>query len=359
MRLAAWTLRARAPTLTVRVAPSWLVVLFVVVEFWTVFPWAAWRSALAASVGVRAVVVGLAGLAAGLVAGPLDVDAPFRRLLPRWRVGVTLLPTALYAAVPLLALDRMLPGGPWPRLLGQLAALLWVGRGRWLLPTLVLAVGETLGPARLVVDAALLLGLGAVPAPVARPTWTFRPRGPFLALLGRDLLCLWRTERPRAWTAVALAPWPAVLVWGLRRNGGLDGTQRGVAIGVLLCALSPGAAAALAAVRARLGDRFMPRAWPVPAALRLAAAVVFVYLWLLPAHVAMAATGGLVPALVPMPLVVMLGAGAAWLSTFTALNLGGFLAWAVVAVGLALAERSAWGWMFAVPPLWHAWRRWR
>jgi hypothetical protein len=150
-----------------------------------------------------------------------------------------------------------------------------------------------------------------------------------------------------------------VLVWGLRRNGRLDAGALATAIGVLLCALSVGAAASIAALRARMGRTFAPRAWPVPAGMRVASLAVVFVLWLAPGHAAMAATGGVVPALVPVPVVAMLAAGAAWLSTWSALNLGVYGAWALGALALVLAGRPGWGLAAALPAFWHAARRLR
>ncbi len=360
MRLALWTLRARAPRLAARTAPAWIALLFAVVQLWDVLPWGAWAAALAGRPLLRSLVaVGLVGALARL-AEPLDVDPPFRRVLPRAAVGPTLALAGMQLAIPALLAAFLFPGGPLLRLVGWSAASLWFSRGAFVVPALAVALGEQLGPARILVDVPLLLGVGFVPARGAvASTGGWRPRTAFTALVGRDLACLWRTDRGSVVAAMLAAPLPAVLVWGLRRNGGLDRAGLATAVGILLCALSPGAAAALGSVRARLGERFHPRAWPVAPRLRVASLVALFALWLLPSHVALAAAGGLAPALVPVPVVGMLAAGAAWLCTFATVNLGVYGAWALLALGLVLAGHPEVGVVLALPPLWHAARRLR
>jgi hypothetical protein len=94
-----------------------------------------------------------------------------------------------------------------------------------------------------------------------------RPRGPHGALLWRDAICLWRTERAATLGALAAVTPLAAFVFAVGRHGGPVGTTTAA-----LCALaSPLGALWLVRLTGRLGDDGLaPRRHPLSPTARLA-----------------------------------------------------------------------------------------
>jgi hypothetical protein len=358
-RLSRWTLRARAPRLGAALWPAWFGLLFVVVEVWTIVDWPDLAARIDAVGPLRGLPVAMVLVALSRQVGAVGVDPPFRRLLPRGLVGLVLLPTGIALAGPALAVAVLFPGGPLLRLVGWAGIALWAEDPRAWIPLAGIAVlGEALGPARLFVDIPLLLTVRWRPERATSTAGGWRPRSAFGALVGRDLLCLWRTSRQSLYAALAAAPLPAVLVWGLRRNGHLPTADLARAVAVLLCLVSPVGAAALGRLHERLGPHFRPRHWPVSGGTRLVSLVVVFALVLLPTHAAMAATGGIAAAVPPLGHLLLLGSGAAWLVTRPIQRVTWYPVWAAATLPLALGGHFVVSAILAVLPLVHAARRW-
>lgn len=356
--LARHVIRELARPLGARLAPMILLVLFLVVQFWTLLPWDAIVAALADRFWPS--VIGVVLLAANqLTWGPtlrkLLVERP--ALAPWWRSGlppmmrtVAIAPVLSAPALPLLLAAVLWPAPSltlvWRTELAVLfGALAAGGPVGWLALVPVAAFAVVLeGGARAVGLPALLpfIGLGLValvgpiharwttartlPIPNARLPTLVRPRGQLGALVWRDLAALFRTapEVPRA--AVLGAVPLGVLIWGLRRNGGLGPASLAVAMALAACVVAPLGGVALSRVRVALGTGFFLRRWPPGARMRVASLLLVALALFLPSGAAMAAVS---PGVGPAGIGVM-GLAAA--------------ACAAGAVFLAVGPRFSHGW---------------
>lgn len=366
LRLAAWTTRARAPRIVEAHRLVWIALLLGVTQLWTAVDWGAVARGIAAVGPLRGGIGGALVLLVAREIAPLRVDAPLGRLLRRPEAGAVLLPSALLAAGPALAAAILFPGGPLLRAVGWAGIALWAGSpGAWI-PVLAVAtagewIGDHLGAMRLLVDLPLLVSAGWRPLALAGPSpaAAWRPRSAVGVLVGRDLACLWRTDRGVILGALASAPLPAALVWGLRENGHLRGGDLARAVAVLLCVVALGPAAGLGRLRERLAGHFFPRAWPVSARLRVGSLLAVFLLLLAPTHVAMAAVSGPAVAAPPVGIALLLGAGAVWLATRDgAPRAHWFVGWALLVLPLALGGWFLGAGILAALPLAHAARRW-
>lgn len=366
LRLAAWTTRARAPRVVEAHRLVWIGMLLGVVQLWTAVDWEAVARAIDGIGAARGVVGGALVLLVAREVAPLRVEAPFARLLPRPAHGPVLLPSALLAAGPALAAAILFPGGPLLRGIGWAGIALWAGSPAAWIPALAAAtagewIGDHLGAVRLLVDLPLLVSAGWRPLALAAPARTaaWRPGSALGVLVGRDLLCLWRTDRGVILGALASAPFPAALVWGLRENGHLRGGDLARAVAVLLCVVALGPAAGLGRLRERLAGHFFPRAWPASARLRVGSLLAVFLLLLAPTHVAMAAVSGPAVAAPPVGVALLLGAGAVWLVTREgAPRAHWFVGWALLVLPAALGGWFLGAGILAGVPLVHAARRW-
>lgn len=365
-RLAAWTLRAHAPRVAVAHQLVWLGMLLFVVEWWTAMDWAALARGIDSFGPARGALGGAVVLALARSVGPVAIHRPFARLLAPCEAGPVLLPAAALVAGPALAMAALFPGGPLPRIVGWAAVAMWASAPAAWLPVLALAaaaeaLGDRVLPARLLADVPLLLAAGFrfdTRGTVGAAAVGWRPSTPLGALVGRDLRCLWRTDRGVVIGALAMAPLPALLVWGLRRNGHLTPGDLARAVAVLLCLVSPLPAAALGRLRQRLGAHFHPPSWPVSPRLRVTSLAAVFLLLLAPTHAAMAATGGLGPAAPPVGVALLLAAGAVWLVTRPVARVTWFVGWALLALPLAIGDAWIAAGILALAPLVHAARRW-
>jgi len=212
-----------------------------------------------------------------------------RQPLGPWEVGAPVFLVGLALCAPLGLL-----GWLWSRSVGvgvlwavsAVAPVVWAGSGRparaalgviaagglgalaqlggWLAwPLVGLAAVATLP---LVGDAALRWPLPPGAAPGGLP---WRVRTALGALVQRDLLVLWRTERSLVWWAVSVAPVVGGMVWAARVNGDFGASALVTGAVLALAFVAPLSLAVLAAVARGLGRQLDPPSLPVRAVTRL------------------------------------------------------------------------------------------
>lgn len=246
-----------------------------------------------------------------LVLGP-GAEVLRRQPVPPWAhgPGVALLLTTV--ATPLLGAGLLAWRSPTAPLLWGAAALLpvlLVAARQHLLALAALAVGAAAvlvghGWPWLRLPVAILLGAGVVPLlgqvafhhalpheglPVGAP---WRSRSQLAAVVQRDLLVLWRRERPLLLSAASAAPVAAVVVGAARINGPFRGWTLAIAASVLLVMVGPASLAALAALVRHLGAQLDPPRWPLSAVGRATALVVVAAVPVSPAWAGAALAGG-------------------------------------------------------------------
>ncbi|MCA9493046.1 MAG: hypothetical protein KC621_24110 [Myxococcales bacterium] len=366
LRVARWMVRTtRGPWLQVAV-PRLTALAFVAVQLDAMVDWSATTRMLRARAPLEALV---AAALVVLLTGTSERRAARRLLLgDRHAVirrqpvsgslfgpGVTALLSPL--AVPAASLGLLWHGSWWGALLWGSATLcptVAFAADRPLLglgATLPAAVGVLLAQAvpavlPLVGAVAAALGVPAAGKTFVRsevvglsPAGSLRRglRGPVTALLHRDLLALWRMDRPTLLSALATAVPAGLVIHAMRVNGpfGDEATLTGAAIWLVLAgliALQLPAAAAL-----RTGHAQDPAHWPTTAVQRVGATGLLVAVGLFPTWLAVAALGHL-PPLASLRL-LLLGAaligGASWWSAAspTRARHGSWLWWS----GLCLA----------------------
>jgi hypothetical protein len=319
-RLATVVGREVGGTLSARLMPVWIALLFGVVQFWTIIPWDRVHSGIAGLSPVRS-----AGLGVGLQVGWMLAWGPTLRTLlverpalrPWWRSGLAagqrglaVAPVLLVCAAPMLvaALFWPVPGATlvWRAGVAMLVGMLLAGR--WRVAALAMgalavaaeAVARTMGMEAGLVGIAMacagaigpIHARSAMAETPARRAWIarWRPRTPLGALVWRDFAALARTA-----PELVRAPWVpvfplAVLVYLLRVRGGLDTPGIVEAMGVCACVCAPLGGAALGRVRVALGDQLFVRRWPPGAALRGLSLLLVALATFLPTGTALAAT---------------------------------------------------------------------
>jgi hypothetical protein len=381
--VARWVFRSTRADLLAWLVPRWIALALAVVELDVIVDWGklarTFRALPAAEVGAG---VALAAILAGLDGGRLvrtTLLGPRLATLRRQPVpGREWVAGALVVAVPVAAPLGVLAGMAYAAGLGWV--LLWVGVGlvpalaaggrrRWLGPAGVVA-GLVAGAAHatgapLVWASAAWLAAAAAVGPLtlawaddrphaAPPPVPLRPRGPWTAILHRDLLTLWRTERPLVSGALAGAVVVALPTAGMARSGDWAGSAVTAAAVIALALLGPLSLAAVTAVARRLGRRLDPPEWPVTALQRALALAMVGGGALLPgwAAAAVAAPPIGVGHLRIGAFVAAIGAGAAWwvASRPTRPNPGTWPYWLATCLGAALAPGAGF-WAFALAGL--------
>ena len=232
------------------------------------------------------------GVAAGLLHPRFAVLR--RQPLGRGALGV---PGCLVVVA--LCLPLALLGWLWSRSVG--VGLLWAvaavpavafgGAGRWgrAAVGVAWAAGWAAAAQALPASASWLLTVGAafVAVPVVGDTlirWPvppgsvprglrWRPGSALVALVQRDLLVLWRTDRSGLGTAMLAAPVVVAMVWAARVNGAYAGGALVTGIALAMAFLAPLALSVAAGVARGLGAQFDPPSVPVRPLRRLAASV--------------------------------------------------------------------------------------
>lgn len=366
LRVARWMVRStRGPWLQVAV-PRLTALAFVAVQLDAMVDWSATTHLLKARPPVEAflaawLVVLLTGAGERRAARRLllgDRHAVIRRQPvpgPRFGPGVTALLSPL--AVPAASLGLLWHGSWWGALLWGSATLcptVAFAADRPLLglgATLPAAVGVLLAQAvpavlPLVGGVAAALGVPAAGETFARsdvvgltPAGSVRRglRGPVTALLHRDVLALWRLDRPTLLSALLPALPAGLVVHAMRVNGpfGDEATLTGAAIWLVLAGLAALQLPAAAALRT--GHAHDPAHWPTTAAQRVGATGLLVASGLFPTWLAVSAFAHL-PALASLRLLLLgtaLVGGACWWSASspTRARHGSWLWWS----GLCLA----------------------
>lgn len=364
-RLARLVAREVARPLGARLGPVNLALLFVLVQFATVIPWAALRAfviadpntASQAGVGVLA----LWQFAWGRVLRRALVDRP--ALAPIWRTapsawarGLTLAPVLVVVAFPALVpallwpAAAVLPGRVGLAVVFGALALSWSSAPLLVLAAAAAAVAEpTLPTWPMLLVAPWIAGKAHAhclrPRRLPRPPRTGslrRPRGPLHALVWLDATALLRgaPDLAPSWLLAALPA--AGLLAGIRRHDPSPATLQ-LSSAVLACISAPLGGAALARLRTLLGDAFFVRRWPPPPPLRVAALWIVALGTFAPSGVAMAAalssadSPHLVAPLWPMWLAAgACAAGAVPLATRAPFAHGLHLAWVAGVLGLVL-----------------------
>ncbi|MBW2253841.1 MAG: hypothetical protein JRI25_04510 [Deltaproteobacteria bacterium] len=336
--------------LSARLFPAWMLLVFLLSQFWDTLDWPAISAALTAQTPTAAgstiaVLLGVWGFLWGrAVRTTLYAETLrflWRQPLPPHSWSIALAPHLVAIGLP-LALVSVLWRSPHP----LLQALLWLGL--WVVPALALGTRTARGAAwslpalavawagvaisRLMPQALPLLvpvtWLGVVLASGAlylrmRPrgtgnVWSTpgRPRSPLGAILRRDLLCLWRLERG----SLVLCLLPPLLVvpviGGLSRNAGLEGGDLTTAGLAALALTAPVGLYPLARLSMRLRRQLDPPTWPLGVGSRTAALFLVGCLALAPAWAGTTAAtpGDPVGILSTATLWGALGAGAAALT---------------------------------------------
>lgn len=369
LALLRWLLRDLFWPLLLHFLPRWTLFLLALVEADVIVDTRLLRVELtAAPAWAAGLFVGLGALLAGFDARTMVSDlllGPRNALLRRqplsplqWGVGslVVLLPQGL--ALGSLALF-------WYGPLALPTALLWgLSCG---LPALLLArggllhaagallacvaagliaagqhAGLPLAPLSLAVLPLAGLVLERSPLPVGLPprALPWRPRGPITALLHRDLLALWRCERPIVCSALGTAPIVGFVALAAHENGDYPPH---VLVRFPLTALllaGPTSLAAVAAASRLGGSSFDPPHWPVretqrALALVIAASLVFMPSWALAAAAAppIGASHGRIALFV---LLASLGAAASVARAPRKPNAGAFLYWLLACLFAAI-----------------------
>jgi len=322
MVLARWVFRATRDRVGAIVLSRWLVVLFVLIQVDAMVDWSATHRIIGEQppwlVGttVGALLLAMASQERKAVADLLYEERHallWRQPLPARHWSVAIAMPLIAVGSPLIALAVIAYG---PTAVGAIALFLglWclpavlIARGSWVLGVGVTAlaagvatVAHALPMVQIPLAAAVWLGLAATlgpayiaaasrPVKVPKPR-SWRPRSPIGALLHRDLLCLWRTERSLVLSCLVVAAPIAAVTWGLRVNGHIGPAGLATATIVGLGFAAPVMMGALARLPIRLGSQLNPPSWPISALTRFRSWALLAGLLLAPSWAAAATMG--------------------------------------------------------------------
>ncbi|MBX2799570.1 MAG: hypothetical protein KTR31_17975 [Myxococcales bacterium] len=376
-RIARWGAASVSKPLRAHLVPRITLLMLLVVQLDVIVDWSKLSEALRAqpawvAAAAGAAAIGLNGWSerravADLLLGPRHALLR-RQPAPQLAYGPAAAALLASLGLPLAVLATAWYGQPW-------AALLWVslaapaaalfGGGRPLAGALattatapVLALGQTV-PALLPV---LAVAVSLCTLPLLGWLTTTLPREgqappasvgvgsrwPWVALLHRDALALWRRDRGIVWGSLVAAPLVGTVLYFTRVNNRASELTLARTTLVALAAVGPLALAGVSAAARRLRGAFDPPRWPTAPWMRALAMVVLGALLLAPSWAAAAVGGapdlGAVGHLRVAVLIGAVGAGAAWLTALRPRRTDHALFpwWIALCLGPALA-RPAWG----------------
>lgn len=313
--LARWVRRDARGELLAWLAPRWLAVALAWTQLDAMVSWPAvgreWRAQPAwAAFAAAILMIGISALESRRVVARLLLGPRLGALRRQPVEPVVWGPAALVVLAPVagpLAVLGAIGYGPG-------GAALWAGLG--VLPALAVAARRPGWAAAALVGASAVAALAhaggalawaaaawAISVPLAGigvARWAadgpavgpapvpWRPTTPLRALVHRDLLLLWRTERPLLASSLGAVPVVAAVTGMLAWSGDWDGATLTLAA---TCALAPCGWIALAgpaAVARGLGRRFDPPEWPVTGLARAGSLAVVAGLLLAPGWAAAA-----------------------------------------------------------------------
>lgn len=286
--------------------------------------WTALRDQLAASSPwevtiLFTVLVTVWGLAAGAALRPVwrqpAIAFLVRQPLTRWQWVRYLLPPLSIAFLPALGIWWLAPhyantpihyagflGLVWTIMLGGsfrgLIAAKWIAMGITTVASLIWAYAYQPNVAylALIVSVALLpFSVSGIRHQIVRSDQASRGSlisiSPIIAIVRRDLQCLWGRERKTLFSVLQLAIVTVLFMVALRINGGVVGREAFVfSCGLLSLALLP-TYDILTRLKVRLGPEFMRRRWPINHRQRAAAILALIVVLMGPSVIALCIAG--------------------------------------------------------------------